>query len=71
MYEEELCIYFENSECKLENERNDYQPCCTCSDKYILEEGQEVEITEVYTLTRKNGKVVKFIDEETFEPFNK
>lgn len=62
MYEEELCIHYENGKCKLESERKEYQPCCNCSEKTILKEGQTILVTEQYTLKRENGKIIKVAD---------
>lgn len=62
MYDEKLCIYYEDEEkCKLEDEKEEYQSCCTCHDKCILKEGQEITITTVKTLKRKNGKIIELL----------
>lgn len=54
-YEEKDCIYYiSNNFCEKEN-----YTCCTCSDKIILKEGQEMYVEESYTLKRKNGKIIK------------
>ena len=54
-YEEKNCIYYISKEfCEKEN-----YTCCTCSDKIILKEGQEIQVEERYTLKRKNGKIIK------------
>ena len=54
-YDEKDCIYYISNEfCEKEN-----ITCGICRDKTILKEGETIEITEKYTLTRKNGKIIK------------
>lgn len=54
-YDEKECIYYISNEfCEKEN-----YTCSTCSDKTILKEGETIEITEKYKLTRKNGEIIK------------
>jgi len=53
---ERLCLYNHNNECKIE--RDYYQPCCTCNQKVILEEGQSVLVKTETVYTRKNGKII-------------
>lgn len=63
MYDEVECIYYNNGKCKFEEENEGNEPihynCEVCNDKHILKEGEEIEVTEHYTLTRKNGKLKK------------
>ena len=58
-YDEECIYYTEEGNCKKEEERKDYTPCCTCNEKYILKEGEKVNVKEEYTLKRINGKLIK------------
>ena len=59
-YNEKECIYYtKEGNCKQEEEREEYTPCCTCKDKFILKEGEKIHIKEEYTLKRVNGKIIK------------
>lgn len=54
-YDEKDCIYYINGIfCELEN-----TTCYICKDKILLKEKEKLEIIEKYTLTRKNGKIIK------------
>lgn len=58
-YDEKECIYYISGNfCTNDNKK---ETCCICKDKTILKEGETIEITEKYTLTRKNGKIIKKI----------
>lgn len=59
-YDEKECIYYiTGNYCSKDNAK---ETCCICKDKQILKEGETIGIAEEYTLTRKNGRIIKKIE---------
>lgn len=56
-YDEKECVHYVTGyQCADDNE---HLNCCLCTNKIILKEGQTIQVEEKYTLTRKNGKIIK------------